>query len=299
MTHVRRWHRKDGGQSWLGTLVLLVGWGVLGAVGLGSAPVAAQTSDDDEAADEVGLIERYQEARLRILVRRHLQQRGARLSAYPLEPLPTPTDSLFATGSSRGSVASEESSFPLDDVRPVRRQEQEWFRDRFSDTEWAFLGDTPGHTFLDTARTSDLRARLEAEFGAPTRTLADPPLEKPPVKQSQFEYWFVVNDSIPVQLMDPDGPRGRGLIVAVKRSLRDHLRSLRDTLLSPLRHIDRAPHADYYYDSRRERWYRTGFDGQSFFLEQIPEANVVPGQRAYIDTVQTSGSAPVPDESSP
>lgn len=279
----------------MGAFVLLVGWGVLGTV-----PAAGQTANDDgETADEESLIERYQDARLRALVRRHVQQRGRRLPVYPLEPLPIPTDSLFETEADPGSAASGDSSFPLEEVRPVRRQEKDWFRDRFADTEWAFLGRTPGHAFLDTARTSNLRARLQGEFGAPTRTLADRPLEKPPVEPSQFEYWFVVNDSIPVQLMDPDGPTGRGVIVSVKRSLRDQLRSLRDTLLAPLRHTDRAPHVDYYYDARRKRWYRTGFDGQSFFLEQISEADVVPGQRAYLDTVRTSGSSATPDESSP
>ncbi|PSQ98031.1 MAG: hypothetical protein BRD51_03770 [Bacteroidetes bacterium SW_11_64_17] len=284
----------------MGVLVLLVGWGVLGTVSLGAAPVSAQTTDDDEeTTDEPGLIERYQEARLRALVRRHLQQRGRRLPAYPIESLPTPTDSLFETEAGPGSMASDESSFPLEDVRPVRRQEKDWFRDRFADTNWAFLGETTEHTFLDTARTSDLRARLQEEFEAPTWTPADTPLKKPPVEPSQFEYWFVVNDSIPVQVMDPKGPEGRGLIVAVARSHRPQLRSLRDALLTPLRRADRAPHVDYYYNVRRERWYRTGFDGQSFFLEQIPEADVVPGQRAYLDTVRTSGSAPASDESSP
>lgn len=283
----------------MGVLVLLVGWGVLGTVSLGTASVAAQTTDDDEETTDEGLIERYQEARLRVLMRRHLQQRGRRLSAYPTESLPTPTDSLFAPEAGPGSVASDEPSFPLTDVRPVRRQEKDWFRDRFADTEWAFLGETPAYAFLDTARTSTLRARLQDEFGAPTQTLPDRPLEKPPAEPSQFEYWFVVNDSIPVQIMDPDGPTGRGLIVAAQRSYRDQLRALRDTLLAPLRHATRAPYVDYYYNVRRERWYRTGFDGQSFFLEQIPEADVVPGRRAYLDTVRTSGPASTPDERSP
>ena len=299
MTHAWRRYRTGGDWSWMSALVLLVGWAVLGTVGLRAVPVAGQTTDGDEATtDEPGLIERYREARLRALVRRHLQQRGQRLPAHPIESLPTPTDSLFARGG-KGSVASDDPPFPLEDVRPVRRQEKSRFRDRFADTNWAFLGETPGHAFLDTARTSDLRARLQEEFGAPTWTLADTSLKNPPVEPSQFEYWFVVNDSIPVQVMDPEGPEGRGLIVAVARSYRTQLRSLRDALLASLQRTDRAPHIDYYYNVRRERWYRTGFDGQSFFLEQIPRADVVPGQRAYLDTVRTSGSAPASDESSP
>jgi len=251
----------------------------------------AQTTDE---GDDATLIERYREARYRALARRHLQ-RGGQFHVYPPEQLPTPIDSLRPSRSRRTSAAAPEPSFPLHDVRPVRRLERSWFQQNFAGTDWSFLGDTGDYTFLDTTRTPILRARLQAQFGAPTRALADRPLEKPPDNRTQFEYWFVVNDSIPVQVMDPRGPKGRGLIVAVEQAYRDRLRVLRDTLLAPLHRSEPAPHVDYYYDARRERWYRTGFDGQSFFLEQIPSTRVVPGQRAYLDTTRTSTS----DENSP
>jgi hypothetical protein len=181
----------------------------------------------------------------------------------------------------------------------VRRLERSWFQRRFADVQWAYLGETKHHTFLDTTRTPDLRARLEAHFGAPTRTLADRPLKKPPKRQAQFEYWFVVNDSIPVQVMDTMGPKERGVIVAVERPYRDRLRALRDTLLAPLRTVPRGPHVDYFYDRRRERWYRTGYNGRSFFLEQIPGTRVVPGRRAHLDSVRTSDSRPASNDASP
>ena len=275
--------------------VLLLVWFALVVGGLGgTAPAVAQSTGE---AEEPSLIERYQKARYRVLARRHLQQ--GRLPVYPPVRLPTPTDSLRPAQPSQPRAAAQEPTFPLRDVRPVRRLERSWFRNRFSDTHWAFLGETADHTFLDTTRTTDLRARLQAHFGDPTRTLADRPLEKPPDNRTQFEYWFVVNDSIPVQVMDTMGPKGRGLIVAVERAYRGRLRALRDTLLAPLRRSRRAPHVDYYYDTRRERWYRTGYDGQSFFLEQIPAVDVVPGRRPHLDTVRTSESAPPSGENTP
>lgn len=265
----------------------LVGWGSLGGVG-GGLPVAkAQADTADEAP---GLIERYRQARYRALARRHLQRHG-RLPVYPPERLPLPTDSLRPPRSAQSSTADTAPSFPLRDVRRVRRLERDWFRTRFADTHWSFLGETGGYTFLDTTRTPALRARLQATFGAPTQTIADRPLKKPPRRTAQFEYWFVVNDSIPVQVTDPLGPKGRGLIVAAARPYRDRLRALRDTLLAPLRDARRAPYADYYYDEQRERWYRTGFDGQVLFLEQIPGPRVVPGQRAYLDPDRPSRSS--------
>jgi hypothetical protein len=253
----------------------------------------AQTPDDGDGA---GLIERYQEARYEALARQQLRREG-RLPIYPLQPLPTPTDSLYPT--TREDEPARESSFPLHDVLLVRPLERSWFEERFADAAWAFLGETPQHTFLDTSRTPDLRARLQAHFGDPTRTLVDHPFTKPPTRQAQFEYWFVVNDSIPVQVMDTMGPKGRGLIVAAPRPFRNQLRALRATLLAPLWRSRRSPYVDYYYDDRRERWYRTGYDGQSFFLEQIPDTVVVSGRRAHLNTVRTFQSGPAPDERSP
>jgi hypothetical protein len=181
----------------------------------------------------------------------------------------------------------------------VRHLERGWFQERFADVAWAFLGDTAERTFLDTTRTPALRARLQARFGPPTQTLADAPLDEPPTDQAQFEYWFVVNDSIPVRVMDVLGPKGRGLIVAADRASRERLRALRDTLLAPLRRAETAPHVDYYYDERRERWYRTGFDGQSFFLTPIRRGDIVPGRRPRLDAVRTSEAPASSSPSSP
>lgn len=299
MTHTPKRHLQDEGPSGVGRVVLLV-WGGLLAVGLfggdlvGPEAARAQTTESDEA----GLIDRYREARYRALARRHLRQQG-QLPVYPLAPLPTPNDSLRPPDPDRKSADGQKPSFPLHDVRPVRHLERGWFQERFAETQWAYLGDTSQLAFLDTTRTPDLRARLQAKFGDPTQTLADRPLEKPPEGRPQFEYWFVVNDSIPVQVTDVLGPMGRGLIVAVERAYRDRLRALRDTLLTPLQRVDRAPHVDYHYDPHRERWYRTGYDGQSFFLEQIPESSVLPGRRPRLDAERSSESSPSASDGSP
>jgi len=272
----------------------LAGWVML--VGLGGASLAARaqtaSSVDGRAPEAPRLIERYQQARYRALARRHLQPHG-RLPVYPPERLPLPTDSLRPTPSPSADAAP---SFPLHEVRRVRRLERNWFRARFADTNWSFLGDAGTHTWPDTTRTLTLRARLQAVFGAPTQTTADRPLKKPPRRTAQFEYWFIVNDSIPVRVTDPRGPSGRGLIVAAARPYRARLRALRDALLAPLRDARRASYADYFYDERRERWYRTGFDGQALFLEQIPGTRVVPGERASLKPTPPAGpSSPAAD----
>jgi hypothetical protein len=177
--------------------------------------------------------------------------------------------------------------------------ERAWFREQYGGTEWSFLGSGPRLTFLDTTYTRALRARLQAQFGAPTYTLAEVDLDAwwatPDSSRDglpQFAYWFVVNDSIPVRVTDVEGPTGRGVIVSTDRQYRDHLLALRDALLGTLHRKERAPYVDYYYDEATRRWYRVGFDGQSFFRERISRFDIVRGQRPRLDTVRTGPSSP-------
>lgn len=251
----------------------------------------AQTSETEESS----LLERYRAAHQRLVVRRQLLQQGG-LDIFPIVRIPTSTDSLRPPPPEKPATAEKPSSVPVDRVRPVRRLERDWFRQRFDEVQWSFLGSTPDHTFFDTTRTRDLRGRLQAAFGDPTQTLVDleAPLDTSQGERAQFEYWFVVNDSMPVQVTDVRGPSGRGLILAAEREYRDRLQVLRDTLLAPVRQAERAPYVDYYYEGRRNRWYRTGFDGSKFFRERIAPSTIVPGRRPRLDSTRTTR----PDRSS-
>lgn len=295
MTYAPNRCSQDPGRRALSGAVVgiwLVLWGGL----MGLDPVFAQTSESDPAS----LLERYQVARQRLVVRRQLLRQGG-VDILPIEALSTPTDSLRPPESKRKTASASEPSFPLRHVRPIRRLEREWFRQRFRDVRWSFLGATPEHSFFDTTRTVELRARLQSEFGDPTQTLADvePPIDTSGSGPPQFEYWFIVNDSIPVQVMDSRGPRGRGLVLVAQRKYRDRLGALRDTLLAPVRRAERAPFVDYYYEGRRNRWYRTGFDGEEFFLERISNVDYVPGRRPRLDSTRTSEDAGPPDDEEP
>lgn len=267
-------------------------------VGLAGADRAPGQSTE---ASDPSLAERYRDARLEMLARRLLGPTGRLPTLGPIHH-PTPSDSLRPERP--GEVSTPKDGFPLGNVRTVERLERSWFRERFTDTEWAFLGSTPRPTFFDTTRTPELRARLQAHFGTPTQTLADarpgtPQDERPDsswADRAQFEYWFVVNDSIPVRVMDARGPRDRGLILATHRRLRERLPAVRDALLAPLRQPLRAAYVDHYYDPRLQHWYRTGYDGRTFFLDQIARSEVVPGERPQLDAERSApGTAPQPE----
>jgi len=277
------------------------------AVGLalvGSAAPRAQTTDDDS----LSLAERYRTARFQALVQEYLADQSA-LPVHPPRRLSVGTDSLLGPGDAADSARAEPKArpeFQITSVRRVRDLERSWFRERYREVEWSFLGTGTRLTFTDTIRTRDLRARLQARFGEPTRTLAEiysnewvrapDSARKDPI---QFEYWFVVNDSIPVRVSDVSGPGERGGIVSTDRRYRADLPDLRTALLRPLRREERAPYVDYYYEPEVRRWYRVGYDGRSFFRERISRFDIVPDRRPEVDTVRTDSSAADGGEASP
>jgi len=250
--------------------------------------------------DSLALIDRYRTARYRLLAQQ-VASVGS-LRTLPPEPIPTAVDSLFTPPASRDTAiaaADSRPAFVVDDVRAVQHMERSWFQGQYGGTEWSFLGAGPRLTFLDTTYTRELRARLQTRFGDPTYTLAEVDLNAwratPDSSRDglpQFAYWFVVNDSIPVRVTDVEGPTGRGVIVSTERQYRDHLGALRDALLGSLQENERVPYVDYYYDEATRRWYRVGFDGQSFFRERISRFDIVRGQRPRLDTVRTAPSSP-------
>ena len=77
---------------------------------------------------------------------------------------------------------------------------------QYEDVRWSYLGNN-FFTSMDTMDTSEIRAHFEAYFGSPTQTVVEIKQEDHPPRDdySQFEYWFVVNDSIPMIVMDVGG----------------------------------------------------------------------------------------------
>lgn len=299
-TNPARWSSLYAGRApWLLLAVFLTGTLVHG-----TSAAWAQERPDDSAE----LVQRYRTARIQALARNFLE--NGTISILPVRRIPVDVDSILAPRRSEektGKRSDRSQSFALDDVRPVRHLERAWFQEQYGDTGWSYVGSTRRLTFVDTAQTRDLRARLQAQFGAPTRTPAERDLDewrrKPDsVRESpaQFEYWFVVNDSVPVRVMDVSGPLDRGVIVSTSSRYRDRLDSLRAALLGPLEHEDRAPYVDYFYEEGTRRWYRTGFDGHDFFRERISVFDIVPGRRPRLDAVQTgSTDAEEADSTSP
>ena len=271
----------------LGVLVLV--GGILAPASLWAQPTPS---------DSLSLAERYRTARFHMLVQQFLDGRRG-VPVRPPRFFRVQGDSIVAGPPTVDSVLHRSRpSFPVTDVRRVRDLEISWFREHYESVKWSFLGAGTRITFFDTTRTRALRARLQAAFGEPTRTLAeiysrewvrtpDSTREAP----IQFEYWFVVNDSIPVRVSDVNGPTERGVILSTSRRYRDRLFALRESLLAPLREAEPAPYVDYYYEEETRRLYRVGYDGQAYFHERISRFAITPGRRPSLDTTRTGTSS--------
>ncbi len=243
------------------------------------------------AADAQDLVGRFMEARIRRIALEQAERHGLWMQELPPDPLGVPSDTIRAWLRSFLEEPVEEASEPVlppirvDSVRVIRKLERPAFIDRFTGVSWAFL---QGRTFsvLDTTATSDLRARLEAHFGPPTRTLAevDSVESRPREEVIQFEYWLVVNDSIPVAIVDVNGFVDRGLVFASDARYRNRMAELRNAVLEPL--LDpaaREPYVDYYYHVDSRGWFVSGFDGASFFTRRIVRPDLSRG-RPFIGT---------------
>ncbi|MEL6612170.1 MAG: hypothetical protein AAFQ53_08760 [Bacteroidota bacterium] len=159
---------------------------------------------------------------------------------------------------------------PLTEVRfrKVEPHEQGEFLDQNIEAYWM---STSVPTPMDSVATLYLRGRLAMQYGTPTRNAAAVEQEQYGGSEFvQFEYWFVVNDSIPLMVLDRNGPEGMGLLVAGDRkheALLGHVKAmLADQLVASTR---LASYVDYYQSRNTRQWYRAGYDGTTFFVNAI------------------------------
>jgi hypothetical protein len=237
-----------------------------------------------EDARSQDIIDLFQRQRFRVEAERLIREKGIHIQPARPAMLATRADSVRAVLvriSPDGAPPEDAYEAPvvIDQVQVVRRFQRGWFEEQFGETMWSFIGNYR-HEQIDTLRTNELRARLEAHFGAPSQTLVERERARPRIDEAvQFEYWFVVNDSIPVIVSDVGGPTDRGLVFQTDDRFATQLPALRRALLGVL--IDepvRAPYVDYFYHVLSDTWFRTGFDGRRFFMDRIRPPDLTRGR---------------------
>ncbi|MDX1548066.1 MAG: hypothetical protein R3247_13805 [Rhodothermales bacterium] len=263
---------------WAVAAVLLV----LAAVPAAQAQAPRPKKTAEERVSRHGVAKLYRDARHWKMLQAILRDLPP-VEARPAAPLPTAYDTvaqwLARFDPDYTPPVPEPEPLRVRSVTQFKRLQRSAFQRRFADTEWAYLGNAQ-FTPLDTSHTRVLRARLQSRYGAPTKTLVELDYSRNLKAEEyiQFEYWFAVNDTIPVIVMDAHGPFDRGLVLVSDQRHRDELLSLREQLLGDLVEEPLAPFVDYYYNHRVGRWYRTGFDGRHFFTDSIGQPNLARGR---------------------
>ncbi|MCC5934377.1 MAG: hypothetical protein LAT75_04455 [Candidatus Cyclonatronum sp.] len=168
--------------------------------------------------------------------------------------------------------AQQADAFTEAEIVKIERVDAATFERRFRNTRWTGQG-MQGITDIDRIPSMELRARFQTVFGDPTRTLDDLAFRQGfrMAEAIQYEYWFIVNDTYPMMILDIDGPFARGLVYAVSVSYIDLMpqikRALSRKLMEPTQLTD---FTDVFYSPERGNWYEITFRNGEFNYVEIP-----------------------------
>lgn len=164
------------------------------------------------------------------------------------------------------------AQFEDPDIQKVESDEKDAFQERFSDINWTGQG-LYNPTTIDRIPTIELRSRLQAVYGDPTQVIGDLINQKNyrPGKAVQFEYWFIIDDEIPMMILDLDGPFENGLVYVGASRYIDLMPQIKRTLTRQLMNEgdDFASFSDYFYSPERDQWYIVRYQGGEFEREAI------------------------------
>jgi len=173
------------------------------------------------------------------------------------------------------SVSFVQAQFEDPEIRKISKSERSEFQSRFAQIKWTGQG-LYNPTTIDRIPTVELRARLQSTFGDPTQTIGDLINENfRPGKAVQFEYWFVIDDEIPMMILDLDGPFENGLVYVGASQYVDMMPQVKRTLTRMLMEENNlAEFSDYFYSPEREQWYRVEYNDDEFVREPIDKPSI-------------------------
>lgn len=163
------------------------------------------------------------------------------------------------------------AQFEAPEFEKITSENGAQFQERFNDINWTGRG-LNQQTKIDDRQANEIRARLQAAFGDPTRTLEDLLNQEGfrPGKAIQFEYWFTVDDSIPMMVLDWDGPFGRGLTFVGASKYIDLMPQIKRAFSQELMSVESlANYEDYFYSPERGQWFRVAYQDGNFITKEI------------------------------
>lgn len=149
------------------------------------------------------------------------------------------------------------AQFEEPEIRKVEYNERAEFQQRFANINWTGQG-LYNPTTIDRIPTIELRSRLQSVFGDPTQTISDLINNNfRPGKAIQFEYWFIIDNEMPLMILDLDGPFENGLVYVGASRYIDMMPQVKRTLNRKLMGEEGNPadFSDYFFSPEREQWY--------------------------------------------
>lgn len=129
-------------------------------------------------------------------------------------------------------------------------------------------------TTIDNIPTVEIRARLQKVFGDPTQKLDDLVGKDDfrPGNFIQFEYWFMVNDSLPLMILDVDGPKASGLVYGGASRYVDLMPQVKREFSRLLMQVtELGDFRDIYYDIDEDVWLEVAHQGGKFATRKIDQ----------------------------
>lgn len=178
---------------------------------------------------------------------------------------------LIPVIASQKTQAQEYDPFSLPEFVKIELVDANEFQQRFRTTQWTGQG-FQGRTAIDQIPAVELRARLQTVFGNPTKRLEDL-ITRPnfrPGEAIQYEYWFVINETIPLMILDIDGPFANGLVYAGPAAFIDYMPEIKRTLSAKLMEVNRFDEfTDIFYSPERNQWFEVQYKDGEFNTKEI------------------------------
>lgn len=173
---------------------------------------------------------------------------------------------LISQGNSKNTPPLQQDFLAEPVIRKVEITSRDAFQRRFRNIKWTGAG-FQGSTVIDQIPTTEIRARLQKHYGDPTQKLKHLIYEDNfrPGHYIQFEYWFVINDEIPMMILDIDGPFGNGLVFAGASKYVDLMPEIKRTLTRKLMEVgELGEYEDHYYEMNDRQWYLVQYRDGNF-----------------------------------
>lgn len=166
-------------------------------------------------------------------------------------------------------TSSANAQFDEPQIIKIEAENAAEFQQQFEHIKWT--GQGFNFNSLDRMPAIEIRARLQSAYGDPTKTIetvmGDGKFRAG--KAIQFEYWFVVNGSIPMMLLDLDGPFANGLVYVGASRYIDLMPEVKRTLTRTITEIEPKEYIDYFFSPEREQWYKVSFKDGDYLKEEI------------------------------